>query len=88
MNFTITGTIGPISVALNAKYLHLYQGGVLNESHCAFELNHGVLIVGYGENYWKIKNSWGGSWGENGYFRMVKGSNMCGIIFDASYPLL
>ncbi|KAG5862255.1 hypothetical protein JTB14_008021 [Gonioctena quinquepunctata] len=82
------GTIGPISVALNANYLQLYQGGVFNFPLCPFELNHGVLIVGYGKNYWKIKNSWGGSWGENGYFRMVKGSNMCGIVFDASYPLL
>lgn len=46
------------------------------------DVNHAVLAVGYGvENgipYWLIKNSWGADWGDNGYFKMEMGKNMCG----------
>lgn len=46
------------------------------------DVNHAVVAVGYGvENgipYWLIKNSWGASWGADGYFKMELGKNMCG----------
>ena len=47
------------------------------------EMNHGVTFVGYvirnGTKYWKVKNSWGLSWGEKGYFRILKGKGTYGI---------
>mmetsp|Transcript_80643 Transcript_80643/g.112044 ORF Transcript_80643/g.112044 Transcript_80643/m.112044 type:complete len:99 (-) Transcript_80643:22-318(-) len=81
---------GPISVALHAGIgLQLYSGGIFNPSICSKKLNHAVLGVGFGvENgveYFKIKNSWGASWGEAGYFRIVKGKNKCGIAKACSY---
>jgi len=46
------------------------------------DVNHAVLAVGYGIEdgvpYWLIKNSWGGEWGDHGYFKMEMGKNMCG----------
>ncbi|XP_003366683.1 dipeptidyl-peptidase 1, partial [Trichinella spiralis] len=49
------------------------------------EVNHAVIIVGYGtdemtkEKYWIVKNSWGRKFGEDGYFRIRRGTNECGI---------
>lgn len=53
------------------------------------DVNHAVLAVGYGVEdgvpYWLIKNSWGGEWGDNGYFKMEMGKNMCGKSFLTSF---
>jgi len=84
--------VGPVSVAIEAdkSAFQLYSSGVLDSSSCGTNLDHGVLVVGYGtdsgKDYWKVKNSWGATWGEEGYIRMVKGKNMCGISQQASYP--
>jgi len=85
---------GPVSIAIEAdkSAFQLYKGGVLDSSACGTKLDHGVLIVGYGtdsssgKDYWKVKNSWGPTWGESGYIRMVRGKNMCGVASQASYP--
>jgi len=83
--------IGPVSIAVDAGQFQLYSGGILTVS-CGKALDHGVLLVGYGEDngqkYWKIKNSWGAAWGEEGYIRVIYGSDECGLADSASYPIV
>merc|ERR1711998_686423 len=78
---------GPVSVAIEADQFafQLYSGGVLS-SGCGTNLNHGVLAVGYDDTSFKVKNSWGTSWGNNGYVQISQSGNTCGIHSDASYP--
>merc|ERR1711898_62829 len=59
---------GPVSIAVEADQMafQLYSGGTIT-SGCGTNLDHGILAVGYGESYYKVKNSWGTSWGNAGY---------------------
>jgi len=83
---------GPVSVAVEADQSawQFYSGGVLDDASCGENLDHGVLAVGYGtdggKNYWIVKNSWGTSWGESGYIRLVRDKDQCGIALAASQP--
>lgn len=75
---------GPLSVLMDASTLSFYHKGIYNPSVCnPTTLNHAVLLVGFGEDngidYWIVKNSWGTKWGEDGYFRIARGVNKCGI---------
>jgi len=78
---------GPVSVAIEADQMafQMYSGGVLS-SGCGTNLDHGVLAVGYTDTAFKVKNSWGRSWGSSGYLQISTSGNVCGIHSDASYP--
>ncbi|KAK3121373.1 hypothetical protein QOZ80_8BG0651800 [Eleusine coracana subsp. coracana] len=84
----------PVSVAVDASNFQFYAGGVMTGS-CGTELDHGIAAIGYGKTsdgtkYWLMKNSWGTTWGENGYLRMEKdisdSKGMCGLAMEPSYP--
>jgi len=87
----------PVSVAIEADrpVFQFYNGGVITSQACGQQLDHGVLVVGYGDSngtpYWKVKNSWGASWGMQGYVlieRNAGGVGICGITSQPSYPTL
>jgi len=93
---------GPVSVAIDASGIgfQLYTGGIMGswlKSACGTSLDHGVLVVGYGTDkgtdFWLLKNSWGGSWGEKGYFRILReqskanSAGVCGLQLQPSYPI-
>nr|AAQ11970.1 putative gut cathepsin L-like cysteine protease [Callosobruchus maculatus] len=87
---------GPVAVAIEASQLSFYDKGIVDErcrcSNKREDLNHGVLVVGYGSengvDYWIVKNSWGADWGEKGYFRLKKDVKACGIGTYNTYPVL
>ncbi|KAL9233969.1 hypothetical protein vseg_008899 [Gypsophila vaccaria] len=81
----------PVSIVMDFKGLRHYKGGVY-KGGCSHEPNHAVLIIGYGTSddgdaYWLIKNSWGKSWGEEGYMKLLKDQVLCPI-FGPKIPIL
>lgn len=90
-------SIGPVSVAIEAdtRTFQLYTSGVITSEACGTNLDHGVLVVGYGEEtnipYWLVKNSWGKGWGESGYVKIQRSDSsndpgVCGIAMQPSFP--
>jgi cathepsin L len=86
----------PVSVAVQAdsSVFQHYSSGVLTDSKCGTSLNHGVLAVGYGtengQKFWLVKNSWGTSWGDNGYIKIGRSEStndagICGIAIQPSF---
>ena len=89
-------TIQPVSITIeiDQSVFQFYTSGILNSKTCGTNVNQGVLVVGYGtesnQDYWIVKNSWGSTWGEQGYIRIAKQSGInagiCGIAMAASFP--
>merc|ERR1711998_808857 len=84
----------PVSAAIDAHHrpFKLYRSGVFSLASCTTHLTHGLLVVGYGTDkgrkYWKVKNSWGTTWGQNGYGKVIRDKNMCAIGNWANYPII
>lgn len=86
---------GPVSIAVDAagRAWQHYKEGIVSKT-CGTKLDHGVLTVGYGEEdgtkFWKVKNSWGDTWGEAGYIRLCRDCGAkdgeCGMLEYPSYP--
>ena len=84
-----------VSVAVEADQWQFYSSGVLTTS-CGTNLDHGVLLVGWGVDsnnvaFWKVKNSWGTEWGDDGYILLQRGvssTGQCGIAIQPSYPVV
>lgn len=89
-------TVGPVAAGIDGGQhsFQFYKSGYYLEPKCDQEVNHAVVVVGYGktdagEEYWICKNSWDTDWGEEGYIRMARNkNNHCGITSLASYPLV
>jgi len=83
-------SFGPLSICLNANWGG-YKNGVFSKtcSHAYDAADHCVQLVGYdstgSQPYWKVRNSWGSHWGEEGHIRLPMGSNSCGL---ANWPML
>ena len=86
----------PVAVAIEAdtRYFQFYSGGVLDSVDCGTKLDHGVLVVGYGEEegkkFWLVKNSWSSNWGEDGYVKIARSDSnnspgICGIAIEPSF---
>lgn len=98
MNGLVNGlNLGPVSVAVEADQnaWQFYHSGVMSDSSCGTQLDHGVLAVGYGtdggQDYYIVKNSWGNSWGEQGFIRLWRngdGAGICGVQSAPVYPVI
>ena len=83
----------PLSIAIEAdqQSFQFYKSGIMS-AKCGTQLDHGVAAVGYTDDYFIVRNSWGTSWGEDGYIRLARGKKynngqgQCGMFLAASAP--
>lgn len=78
---------GPVACSVNADPLLHYTGGVLDLPRASRTVNHVVSIVGFADDHWIVRNSWGEYWGERGFFRVKRGENQLGIESDCAWAV-
>ena len=91
-------SLGPVSIAIEAdtSVFQFYSSGVMDSTSCGTNLDHAVLVTGWGDlngkKYWNVKNSWGSSWGTKGYILLGRNSNnksgVCGLAMEPGYPVI
>jgi len=85
-----------IAIETDTRYFKSYSSGILDSVSCGTNLDHAVEIVGYGEDagsgkkYWIVRNSWGESWGEQGYVKILRSESsndigICGVVAEPSF---
>jgi len=91
---TTAVALQPVAVGIEADSdtFQFYASGIIDDPGCGTNINHAVTIVGYGIDngvaYWRGKNSWGTSWGEQGYVRILQSdTNTCGVLSGPCYPV-
>ena len=85
-----------ISIDADSDVFQSYAGGVLDSDECGIETDHAVVIVGYGTDedssldYWLVRNSWGSSWGLDGYIKIAvsEGDGICAINHRPLFPTI
>jgi cathepsin L len=99
MMSAIATTVVSIAVQANQASFQLYKSGIFTGT-CTVDLDHATALVGYGSDYYIMRNSWGTTWGESGYMRIGKGNDpatgkpynggagQCGLLMEGSYPVL
>lgn len=86
--------VGALVGEINADSLRYYTGGVITGTQCnKGTVDHAIQLVGYGTDpkagdYWLVKNSWGEQWGEGGYFRIKRGTDLCYVESNVTYAQL
>jgi len=89
----------PVAVSIEADraVFQSYTSGIISSTSCGQNTDHCVLVVGYGNDdgidYWLLKNSWGTSWGEDGFFRILRDMastdwGICGLQRSPAYPIV
>nr|CAD7443615.1 unnamed protein product [Timema bartmani] len=84
-------TMGPVAASINASphTFQLYHTGIYDDPSCSSDsVNHAVVVVGYTKDVWILKNWWSDKWGEDGYMRLARHKNQCGITNYAAYSIL
>lgn len=82
---------GPIPISINAatRTFQLYSHGIYDDPACSSDsVNHAMLAIGYTPEYFILQNWWGEKWGENGYMKIRRGRNMCGLSNYAAYAIV
>jgi len=77
----------PLSICCDAEPWQYYTGGILDASQCGLTIDHAIQLTGFSPNsggYWIVRNSWGVSWGENGFIYLQYGQNTCGITSEVT----